>query len=844
MAQSRSWSMDRIYLNEDWYFAEQFEDRMKDPAAGMDGMQKVRLPHTVRETPFHYFPESLLEMVSCYRRVIRIEEAWRSGHILLTFEGAAHEATVYVNGQKAAVHYSGYTAFTVDLIPYLAEGCEQIVTVRLDSRRSLNQPPFGGVVDYMTYGGLYREVYLEVKPATYIEDVYVATPDVLCDEKVLKADVTICGMKDGLTLEADLALWEPQEEGVEDSDEVFTDESHLELPSLSPRTAQVRNRISCLTFAASGVVNWDLDFPQLYVLTLQLKEGEEVLDEKQVRFGFREIAFEADGFFLNGEQVKLRGLDRHQSWPYVGYAMPKRPQQLDADLLRSELGCNIVRTSHYPQSQHFIDRCDEIGLLVFTEIPGWQHIGDRNWKKIAVRNVREMILQYRNHPSIIMWGVRINESPDDDAFYFKTNQLAHELDFYRPTGGVRNFRGSHLYEDVYTYNDFVHSGKNAGCEPKSRITSDMGKGYFISEYNGHMFPTKMWDDEPHRIEHALRHARVLQDVAASPDIAGCTGWCMFDYNTCADFGSGDHICYHGVMDMFRNPKLAAAVYKSQGDDEYMMEVANCMEIGEYPGAFMGDIIVFTNADSVRVYRNDKLIGEFEPDRKQYGDLPHPPVIIDDLIGDQLTKDEGITPVLARELKRIFREVQREGSAISSATMRRVAALSAASLGKLSPAECRRLFERYGSLWGASAVRWTFEAVADGETAKDFFGNPLVRTLTPAGQVHLSITADTLQLTEKSTYDAATVHIEAVDENGNHLSYYQEPLRFAASGAIELIGPELVSMQGGWSGTYVRTKGEAGEGRLVVSSTNGEAEVLFTGVIPELPCGEKQENRGI
>ena len=189
-------------------------------------------------------------------------------------------------------------------------------------------------------------------------------------------------------------------------------------------------------------------------------------------------------------------------------------------------------------------------------------------------------------------------------------------------------------------------------------------------------------------------------------------------------------------------------------------------------------------------------------------------------------------------------MQREGSAISSATMRRVAALSAASLGKLSPAECRRLFERYGSLWGASAVRWTFEAVADGETAKDFFGNPLVRTLTPAGQVHLSITADTLQLTEKSTYDAATVHIEAVDENGNHLSYYQEPLRFAASGAIELIGPELVSMQGGWSGTYVRTKGEAGEGRLVVSSTNGEAEVLFTVVIPELPCGEKQENRGI
>ena len=815
--------MERIYLNEDWYFSEHFEDSMTDPAAGTAGMRKVRLPHTVRETPFRYFSESLLEMVSCYRRVISIEEAWRSGHILLTFEGAAHEAVVYINGKKAAVHYSGYTAFTIDMIPYLTEGPEQVVAVKLDSRRTLNQPPFGGVVDYMTYGGLYREVYLEIKPETYIEDVYVVTPDVLCEEKVLKADVTVCGMKEGLSLEADLALWEPEEIM---SEEGFADEAHLEEPAVSPRETQLHNRISCLTFAATGVINWDLDFPQLYVLTLRLKEGEKVLDEKKVRFGFREIAFDADGFFLNGEYIKLRGLDRHQSWPYVGYAMPARPQQLDADLLKAELGCNIVRTSHYPQSQHFIDRCDEIGLLVFTEIPGWQHIGDREWKRKAVRNVREMIMQYRNHPSIIMWGVRINESPDDDAFYFKTNQLAHELDLYRPTGGVRNFRKSHLYEDVYTYNDFVHSGDNAGCEPKSRISSDMEKGYFISEYNGHMYPTKMWDDEPHRIEHALRHARVLQDVAASPDIAGCTGWCMFDYNTCADFGSGDHICYHGVMDMFRNPKLAAAVYKSQSDDEYMMEVANCMEIGEYPGAYMGDLYVFTNADSVRVYRNDRLIGEFYPDEKRFGDLPHPPVIIDDLIGDQLVRDEGIAPALAAELKKLFRELQREGSAISDATMRRFALIKAASLGKLTAEECRRLFERYGSLWGASAVCWKFEAIADGKPARDFFGNPLVRVCTPAEQVNLSITADTTELVEVHSYDVATVHIEAADENGNHLSYYQEPLRFEASGAIRLIGPEMVSMQGGWTGTYVRSTGEAGEGRLKVISGKGESEIIF------------------
>ena len=115
--------------------------------------------------------------------------------------------------------------------------------------------------------------------------------------------------------------------------------------------------------------------------------------------------------------------------------MPARGQRLDADILKRKLGCNAVRTSHYPQSQDFIDRCDELGLLVFTEIPGWQHIGDEAWKNQAMENVREMVTQYRNHPSIFMWGVRINESADDDEFYERTNAIARSLDPSRPTGG-------------------------------------------------------------------------------------------------------------------------------------------------------------------------------------------------------------------------------------------------------------------------------------------------------------------------------------------------------------------------------------------------------------------------
>ena len=117
--------------------------------------------------------------------------------------------------------------------------------------------------------------------------------------------------------------------------------------------------------------------------------------------------------------------------------MPESMQKFDVQILKKELGVNAVRTSHYPQSQHFVDACDELGLLVFTEIPGWQHIGDETWKKIAMKNTEEMVLQYRKHPSIILWGVRINESVDNDELYTETNRIAHALDSTRQTSGVR-----------------------------------------------------------------------------------------------------------------------------------------------------------------------------------------------------------------------------------------------------------------------------------------------------------------------------------------------------------------------------------------------------------------------
>ncbi|MEQ1646839.1 MAG: glycoside hydrolase family 2 TIM barrel-domain containing protein, partial [Pyrinomonadaceae bacterium] len=313
---------------------------------------------------------------------------------------------------------------------------------------------------------------------------------------------------------------------------------------------------------------WNTDKPKLYKVEISIgppvENGGKATDHYETRIGFREAKFTPEGFYLNGKHVKLRGLNRHQTYPYVGQAMPERGQRKDAEIIKKELKCNVVRTSHYPQSPHFLDACDELGLLVFEEIPGWQHIGDKDWQKLAEEQVYAMIERDWNHPSIILWGVRVNESGDNKELYTKTNKIAHDLDDSRQTGGVRFRYNSERLEDVYTMNDFGWP-----LRPPNHPL------YLNTEFSGHMFPTKRFDLADRLREHTHRHARVHDALAADVKYAGGIGWCAFDYNTHEYFGSGDRICYHGVSDIFRIPKAAAGFYKSQCDpsEEIVLEPA-------------------------------------------------------------------------------------------------------------------------------------------------------------------------------------------------------------------------------------------------------------------------------
>ncbi len=734
----------RIYLNDGWKFSEVYEEGMCYPAYDESQMTNVRLPHTCKELPFHYFDEEMYQMVSGYRKGLHAPEDWAGRRVILTFEGVAHECEVFINGKKAYEHHCGYTAFSVDISDMLNYGVENLLTVRVDSRENLNIPPFGFVIDYMTYGGIYRDVYVEVLNQNSLEDVFIKPRvkigqdiDIWIESEVTvhRMDSIVFGVESGLLLRQ----W-------------IRKKGESEYQLLGEK--EVKQEKEVLKFSGFQAELWDVESPVLYEVRTELIKDGEMQDALVVTTGFRKAEFRSDGFYMNGRKFKIRGLNRHQSYPYVGYAMPASIQRLDADILKNELGLNGVRTSHYPQSHDFLNRCDELGLLVFTEIPGWQHIGDEEWKAQAVENVRDMVLQYRNHTSIILWGVRINESKDDDSFYEQTNKAAHELDDTRPTGGVRAIRKSSLLEDVYTYNDFIHDGKTRGCETKAEITSDMSKPYLISEYNGHMYPTKAYDCENKRAEHAVRHANVLDAVAGQADIAGSFGWCMADYNTHKDFGSGDRICYHGVLDMFRNPKQAAAVYASQQEKNPVLEISSSMDIGEHPASNWGNVYIFTNADSVRMYKNNRFIHEYKSSDSNWRHLTHGPILINDFIGDWD--------------------------------------------------------------WGGASTQFRFEAIKNQEIVKTVIKEPMK-------QVSLRVWADHYALKEERGYDVAAVRIQAVDENGNVLNFYNEPVRFEIEGEGSLIGPGVIALQGGMGGTYVKSEGIPG--KILLKIHSGQAETL-------------------
>jgi beta-galactosidase len=472
------------------------------------------------------------------------------------------------------------------------------------------------------------------------------------------------------------------------------------------------------------------------------------------------------------------------------------------------------------QSDHFINKCDELGLLVFEEIPGWNYIGDENFKALSLRNLEKMIEHHYNHPSICLWGVRINESKDDHDFYTKTNELAKKIDPYRQTGGVRNFKKSELLEDVYTYNDFSHTGDNPGLENPKKVCKKIAP-YLVTEYNGHVFPTKSFDNDERRIEHSIRHLNVIEESHFYDNISGAIGWCMADYNTHFQFGSGDMICHHGVLDMHRIEKYAAYAYKSQKspEQEEVMFVANNMVPGDYDLLKFPEVLVYTNLDYIKVYKNDEYVDTFYKEEDSY--LPNPPIVIDDFIGELLEQNERYSKKVARRIKKLLLSYNKHGYAMPWLDKIRFAIMKMRKV--MSFEEAMNLYMKYLASQALTPVTFRFEGYRDDKLVKTVHKGSLQKT-------KMIVLADRLRLEEINTYDMVRVVVKLVDQYDNILPYAKETIKVECTNGLEVVGPKNISLTGGVVGIYLKTIGKSGDYKVKLSFENHEDEVLEFNVI--------------
>ncbi|MCY4198025.1 MAG: glycoside hydrolase family 2 protein [Rhodobacteraceae bacterium] len=742
--------------NDGWIFHEEFSERHRHEVVRG---RSVRLPHNAVDLPLNYFAESQYQKQFCYQMVLHCDSEMLDREVHLLFDGAMADTQLFVNGSEILGHRDGYTPFWARLSPYLATG-SNLVTVKIDGRENPDIPPFGGQIDYLTYAGIYRDVWLQLTDQSWISDVQIVALNPLATQKSIHVYCSLEGARlAGARLRAEIR---DRDAAIVASTEITVDGFDAE----------------CEFSGLHNIDLWDIDAPNLYRLHLSLETGGRG-DHKDVSFGVRGAEFTPDGFILNGRKLKIRGLNRHQSYPYVGYAMGRRSQERDAEILKHELCCNLVRSSHYPPSPWFLDHCDRIGLLVFEEIPGWQHIGGENWKEESLRNVRRMILRDRNHPSVILWGVRINESSDDHEFYTRTNRLAHQLDPTRQTAGVRCIENSELLEDVYTMNDFVLGSEDMPGANHARIALRKpievtgGKPpYMVTEFNGHMFPTKIFDNEERQAEHVLRFLQVLNQAYGDPNVSGCIGWCLADYNTHQEFGSGDRICHHGVLDMFRVPKFAAAVYASQGDparQPVLMPVTRWAR-GERSLGGVLPLIILTNCDEVEL-RVGQASGErFKPDRALFPHLPYAPVII------------------------------RNGN-----------------------------FGNWGEKWESMSLTGYVDdsAVVEIHRASD----PI------ASEIRLSADDRELIAGEK---DEIRLVVRVCDQFGSALPYLTDPLCIDITGAASLVGPAELAFRGGSAAFWIESTGTVGEITVGVETPRFMPVTLKLGAVNSLSAARFRE----
>jgi beta-galactosidase len=614
-----------IPLDRGWLFGGKLVPDAAAPTFNDASFVRVDLPHTVTPLSWHDWNPTAWEDVWIYRRHFSVPPAWRGSRLFVHFDRVLAGATPVVNGHSLDAHLGGFLPFEREITGMTQER-DNVVAVEVDARW-LDVPPSGNPrgpssVDYLLPGGITGGVELRAVPQVFLREIYAKPVDVLSPGRHLEIS---CRLDAAGQLPARVRLAATlQKNGrtaatVSQSFQVEKPDQELEL------------RMEHL----GDIELWHVDHPHLYTVEVTLLLDEKPVHRCSTRIGFRDARFELGGFFLNGKRLQIFGLDRHELYPYLGFAAPSRLLRRDAEILRRQFNCNAVRCSHYPQSEAFLDACDELGLMVWEELPGWGYIGDASWQELAYRDVGAMVLRDRNHPSIVIWGVRVNESHNDPDLYKRTRALADSLDGTRATsgtmtGGSRKTWQTEWAQDVFAFDDY-HSAPDGtvGIDPPVEgfpylITETVGQ-FDYPAHKGFDVRYRRAGDMVQQTDQAIFHAQAHSRAAENPRISGTIAWCAFDYASLIN--ATNAIKCPGIADVFRLNKLGASFYLAQTDPAVrpVIEPDFYWDFGpKTPGGPGEHAAIFSNCERLELFIDGKPHATVHPDRTRYPNLKAPP----------------------------------------------------------------------------------------------------------------------------------------------------------------------------------------------------------------------------
>jgi beta-galactosidase len=615
-------------MNTNWLFGGQYTSGSESSFFDDSNFAPVTVPHTVTRLSWQNWDYLAWQQVWIYRRHFngeRLLDPHRPGNrILVDFDGVMVNATVAVNDQVVSTHQGGYLPFSAELTGKVSTG-DNLLAVIVDSR-CLPVPPVGvgrgpGSVDFFQPGGIYRDVRLRVLPQVFLADLFAQPADVLGSEPRVNIE---CAVDSGATTPASGALLV----------ELFDGQTRIASQATTVKVSSPGTSTATLSLTGFRPVSlWSPDSPKLYTVKATLNFpglGSHVLSR---RIGFREASFRPEGFFLNGKRMQLFGLNRHQLYPYAGMAMGARVQRKDAEILKNEFNCNVVRCSHYPQSPAFLDACDELGLLVWEEAPGWHNVSTTPaWQDVVVQNVRDMVIRDRSRPSVVIWGTRLNETKDFPGLWAATRKAARELDSSRPSSGAMFYHEDVTWnEDVFGYNDYATDAKTGNVKLKQPFP---GLPYLVTEAVGVEAARPQhfaWTDPAAWLaRQAALHGQAQSQARSNAGYVGLVAWAGFDYASMLGPGPGN-VKWAGVADGFRVPKPGAAIYQTQGDPSVRPVIIPVFfwEPGGAVPAPSPTAMIASNCERLEVFIGGTHVASALPafGSPLYSGLIHPPFLV-------------------------------------------------------------------------------------------------------------------------------------------------------------------------------------------------------------------------